>query len=51
MVHIIDKNITPNAIIVDIFLPFVSEIKFIIMRPKNDPIEKTDWIVSLAHYL
>lgn len=29
--------------------PFVSEIKFMIIKPANEPIGNIDWIVNLAH--
>lgn len=32
----------PKEMIVEILLPFVSDMRFITIRPKNDPIENTD---------
>lgn len=36
---------------VEILRPLVSEMMFMTMRPAKDPIEKIDWMVSLAHSL
>ena len=49
-------NIHPRPVIVidsaikkAYFLPFVSEIKFMTMRPVNEPIGKQAWMIVLAH--
>lgn len=39
----------PKDKIVETRRPFVSEIRFMTISPANDPNEKTDWMVSLAH--
>lgn len=39
-----------NDRIVDTLRPFVSDIRFITMRPAKDPKENIDWMVSRAHY-
>ena len=38
-----------SPMIVAIFLPFVSDTRFIIKRPAIAPKENIDWIRSLAH--
>lgn len=38
-----------KEMIVEILLPLVSEMRFMTIRPAKDPMEKTDWMMSLAH--
>lgn len=49
VLHRAPITVSPSEMIVDSLLPFVSEIRFMTMSPAKDPIEKIDWIISLAH--